>query len=74
MLTAFDFNGECAIENFSLLLQDGIDNVLGAGFQKNSLMPKDILRSSGHYAPRSDKYTPVLIQLLLDVISDNFQT
>lgn len=37
-------------------------------------MPEKVLRSSGHYAPRVDKYTPGRNRLLLELIGDNTLT
>lgn len=39
----------------------------------SSQMLKDALHTSGRHVPRVDKYTPMCIQLLLELIGNNFQ-
>lgn len=57
-----------------MVLQDEVDTVLAVSLQETYWMPKDVLRTSGRYARRVDKYPPLHIQLLLNLIGDNFKT
>lgn len=73
MLTASNFNEYRTIAHSAVAFQNKNDKVLAPGL-RNCRMPKDVLRGSGLYAPRVDKYTPVRIQLLLELIGEYFQT
>lgn len=74
VLTSFNINDERTIEKSSVVLQDEVDKVSVAGLKDSYWVPKDVLRSSVRCTPRVDKYPPMRVQQLLELISDNFET